>query len=294
MRHPFLSKAVAAAVAAAVGLGAGAANAALSSPAIATTAPSQSINLILDVWNPTSSAGEQVNLSYQYADVTAGGTQSSTLFTGSAFTPDTLTGPFTLAANPAGSGSVYQLDFGSVPLFGSTFGTGSGTDYAVVAANGVPGTGNSAIFTSSVVPTAIASTSLTGNIVGAIGGEAWGPHSATDSTVGGYTIDLTGTQNYSPIGGTFGSGTLNEGLTAGGAVGTALDFYEATPVTHKNAVVTPFANAQGDGFWYLSSNGDLTWNVLAASSPVPLPAAVWLLASGLAGLGAIGRRRRVA
>ena len=77
----------------------------------------------------------------------------------------------------------------------------------------------------------------------------------------------------------------------GGAVGSALDFYLATPVIHKNAVVTPFANSQGNGFWFLSSGGDLTWNVLAAPSAVPLPAAIWLLASGLAGLGAIGRRR---
>jgi hypothetical protein len=46
------------------------------------------------------------------------------------------------------------------------------------------------------------------------------------------------------------------------------------------------------GFWFLSSAGQLTYNIVAEAAPVPLPAAVWLLGSGLMGLIGVGRRRR--
>ena len=50
--------------------------------------------------------------------------------------------------------------------------------------------------------------------------------------------------------------------------------------------------ANGAGFWFLSGTGDLTYNIASrCAAPVPLPAAIWLLGSGLLGMAGIARRR---
>jgi hypothetical protein len=77
-------------------------------------------------------------------------------------------------------------------------------------------------------------------------------------------------------------------------VGTSLNLYSLVNGAGRAGttanVVTQFANVLGAGFFQLNG-GDLTWNVPANGTPVPLPAAAWLFTSGLAGLGLFGRRR---
>lgn len=274
---------VAAAVAVAIGFGSTAANA-LNMPAYGTSAPQQGVGLVLGIWNQSTGAGEQVNLGYLYDDVA--------LATG-ALTPDSGGTPFSApVANPTGAaGNVYQLNFGTIPDFSTLFGSGSGADYMVVSENGTPDTATSVEYTyvNDTQPSTFVQADLN-VMINSIGGQAW-------TGTAGYTTDTTGTAPQNPLAGTFAGGTLGLNANFSGAVGSSLEFFNTVAGSGRGSqpTNTAYANAQGDGFWFLSSGGDLTWNVLAAqTAPVPLPAAVWLFASGLAGLGAIGRRRRAA
>lgn len=81
-------------------------------------------------------------------------------------------------------------------------------------------------------------------------------------------------------------------VNAYGLVGTALQFYFLQGVTDIGEIVNAalYQNANGVGQWLLSAGGQLTYSI----SAIPLPAAVWLLLSGLVGLGAVARRKRAA
>lgn len=87
-------------------------------------------------------------------------------------------------------------------------------------------------------------------------------------------------------------------FNAGGTVGgSAVGFYliaQTSTSTLKQASVTQFAGAGGAATWALSASGDLVYTVPGQVSAVPLPAAVWLLGSGLLGLAGVGRRKMAA
>jgi hypothetical protein len=83
--------------------------------------------------------------------------------------------------------------------------------------------------------------------------------------------------------------TLNQfGFNAGAGVSTALNFFQLTSGAGNNSAI---GISQYAGTWTINlAAGTLTYSV-AGGAPVPLPAALWLLMSGLAGIGVVGRRK---
>lgn len=83
-------------------------------------------------------------------------------------------------------------------------------------------------------------------------------------------------------------------VNASTTVDNAMAFYLVSANSNNGlttlAVTTQYKNSANIAQWLLTSGGNLTYS-LAAANVVPLPAAVWLLMSGLAGVGVIGRRR---
>lgn len=81
------------------------------------------------------------------------------------------------------------------------------------------------------------------------------------------------------------------------SLNTALGFYQASKsstTAGAQANKVRYENANGYATWYLGDNGTLTYSIAGVGSEVPLPAAVWLMLSGIGGLGVFGRRRAAA
>jgi hypothetical protein len=263
------------AIAAAVAFASTTAHAALSTT-VGTTPPDLT-GLYISIWDTTTKHSELVNLSNEFSDFVTPGL----------ITPDTAGGLFKAAT--VNGQSVLSMDFGVLPGFASTFGTpGATTSYMVIATDNNTGS----VYTEAAGSPAMTSSGL-GAQQQAISGQIsnW----LADPTVNtsGTAIDLTGSASFNAITGPNQGGLLGlQGFNFSGVVGTALNFFNTLKSGRSGVTNTEYANSTGNGFWFLSASGDLTWNVpTSGGAPVPVPAAVWLFMSGLAGLGAIGRRR---
>ncbi|MBU1690479.1 MAG: VPLPA-CTERM sorting domain-containing protein [Gammaproteobacteria bacterium] len=77
-------------------------------------------------------------------------------------------------------------------------------------------------------------------------------------------------------------------------VGDSLGFFYLTPSSTSGlskASVTQFGSVDGAATWTLASNGNLSYSVPAPVAAVPVPAALWLLGSGLIGMVGVARRK---
>jgi hypothetical protein len=283
------------AVAIAVALASSAAHAAVTN--VLPTAPSGEpapTGIVVSIYDTANNFSEIVNTGNLFADATPAATGG--------FSPNSTVPPYVLAANPTGAaGQVEQLNFGIVPSFTTLFSTADiangSVNYFATGGNG--SAGNSILISDQTAPVGLSNAAITGVNGTSIPNTFAAWHTANPGA--NPNIDSTGvvdqnnanyTTNWGPtLGGKLGSVNTNA------AVGTALGFYQLTKAGSfgtSKATVAQVGNATGPGFWYLSTSGDLTWNVPAAASAVPLPAAVWLLLSGLTGLGVVSRRSRVA
>jgi hypothetical protein len=260
------------------------AHAGLPAPAQATTTYPSNTGLYVAVFNSAGAQSEVVNLGYTLPQVNLG---SGNL------TPSSATSPFVQTTAPSGSGTVLQLNFGTISGFGSLFTSANAatTDFMVLAAqNGGAGT-EQFVATASTTPT----TQYSGvsGIVGKIQSEIADWAAVTPAT--GDLKDSTGSQPYSVDStATLNDGTITSGQNFSGALNTAVGFYNITTTAARSANISAYNNGVGSGYWYLSSSGDLSYNIPVTASSVPLPAAVWLLGSGLLGIAGIGRRRAAA
>lgn len=189
------------------------------------------------------------------------------------------------AQGTAGDGILtYQTD---LSVFGGNL---SGLQYSVTAAkfNGSDPRSWQIAFTTEGTPTFMEGAQLSG------ANSAITQFLAAVNNACGATVPCTTTNPAAgQYAGAFGS-NLNPNLPtpANATIGTAQAFYfgfgtsdiEVDPITLQR-----YATALGNTVVNLATDGTLTF-----TTPVPLPAAAWLLISGIAGLGMVGRRRSVA
>jgi hypothetical protein len=282
------------AVAVALALGAAGANA-QTDLAYGTSSPADGTandGLYLAVWDNTSGYTDLVDLGAIYKNV-------SLTKTDAMITPTPGSNGWTTVSNFDGYASVDQIDLGTISNFSTLFPASSitsATNYVILAGN----TSGQQMLASAALnntnPDAVSA--IAKYTQSAVSESATWTTASTSSPLS----DTTGKAAYSALAG---EGPIDGGtLSLSGAnfavnVGTAAGFYSyLSNQLAGTSSVTPYTytDAQGnslEGFWFLSDTGDLSWNLVASASnsTVPLPPAVWLFASGLIGLGLIGRRR---
>lgn len=234
-----------------------AAQAAMTLPSDATTGSS----LFVTVFDVTNNESFTTDLGLDYADFVTLGTPSS--ISAGALTARSFNLDMSIFSNNEASNLRYNI------YAGDTLG-GNGSKGFIVTAGATPALTNAQMNSVGTLATGLITTFNQNCPTGSGCAGSFG-----DPALWGETFNANfGVGNAAPL-------------------GTALAFYSITGANTPSAggvtTATQFASTQGAWAWQLSANGQLTFSGPSAPE-VPLPAAAWLMLSGLAGVGAVGRR----
>ncbi|MFZ5620256.1 MAG: VPLPA-CTERM sorting domain-containing protein [Pseudomonadota bacterium] len=255
---------------------AGSANAAIE------LANTENSSLVLAVWDNVAQESYIRDLGYNLLD----------------FTPD-------MVSTDAG----HTFNFSADPLFSSLFGDNDAANiyWNVTAADGIgPGatSGRQIISTAAFGAEASSfSVSNTGINSGATYWTTFFQNANTQPSPDGTTcatsmscystdpgdLQYAGDDSW----GAFWAGSLTS-LNSAGTLGQSLGFYSFTPnsgLGFQQSDKARYENAYGIAAWTLAADGSLIYSLAGAPTAVPVPAAAWLLGSGLVGLVGVARRR---
>jgi hypothetical protein len=199
------------------------------------------------------------------------------------------------------------LDFGTVSQWSSVFGNDSVANAGIHwSVSGFDGTttdvtdtylGKGLITTFASAPSSIFNTAMNGAINAAVSFIAGGLDGAAACNGGNPCVALSSSDGaYAGSTASWGDKYKNQlPISAASNVGTSMAFYLVAANSNSGgqtkAPFTRFENSGGAAAWLLTADGHLTYTLAAGQNTVPLPAAAWLLLSGLAGVGVVGRRQ---
>ncbi|MEI6719593.1 MAG: hypothetical protein WCO67_02430 [Betaproteobacteria bacterium] len=195
-------------------------------------------------------------------------------------------------------------------LFTSTFGSNSGVNWSVLSDKSLnDGTSKVGILATSGIASGYSSfntsagttlASATNNSYSNIAANVPGVSGLVNNVNPAYTPTNFNSATYNSLSGAIG-GIARTGYFSG-PIDASTSYAAGTGVAYFTSVIngstataqtakTAFAGANGAANFILQSDGTLTYHVAGAPAAVPLPAALWLFASGLLGLVGIGRRK---
>lgn len=220
-------------------------------------------SMFITVFDPVLGASVVQDLGVNYAD-----------FLRSAVTPDT------------GYVANFNVDLSVFQQVGSNV---ANLQYSIFAGDGLGNYTSTEVLATAQLGATIAG--LNSNVVGILGAVP-GLFTQWSNSCGASSLSCTGTAFGSTYFGNFADDMGGFLAGASSSIGSALGFYSlrrSSPGAGDALVSNTYANVNGPAQWLLNLDGTLSY--IAAASTVPLPAAVWLLLSGLAGMGVVSRRK---